>query len=270
MYWLDAWKFSDSNEYEYKFQGKYGAKGEKRHPKAKPTPEQVRKQNQLNREKKVRRLIKANFKEWDLWCTLKYPAGTRKPLKKIKKDKKLFLNRLRYAFAKKGEQLKFICRLEIGKRGGIHLHILVQRIEGEDTDIIVQKAWKQGKVNFESIHDHGGYEKLANYIVKPPDEEQMEQLSLFPEEERRELTSYSTSRNLVRPQPERKEYRHWTVRKLIEEGPKPTPGYYIDKNSIRQGVNSYTGMSYFQYTEYRCETARRTAAGSITDMKGGG
>lgn len=252
MYWRDVWRFPTSNENEFKFPGKYGAKGEKRLPKKKATPEQVKKQNQWNREKKVRRLIKANFQEWDLWCTLKYPKGTRKPLKEVKKDKKKFLAILRKAYRKRGESLKFICRLEIGKHGGIHLHILVNRIEGKpNTDVLVQMAWSPGRVNFESVYEYGGYEKLANYIVKQPNEEEMVQLSMFPEEERKELSSYSCSRNLIRPEPERTKYSRRTVRKLIEEGPKPTPGYYIDKNSIYYGVNPYTGMTHYQYTEYK-------------------
>lgn len=252
MYWKDVWRFLTSNEHEYKYLGKYGAKGEKRLPKKKATPEQVKKQNQLNREKKVRRLIKANFREWDLWCTLKYPRGTRKPLGEVKKDKKKFLQTLRKAYRKRGESLKFICRLEIGKRGGIHLHILVNRIEGEpNTDVLIQSAWAEGRVNFESIYEYGGYERLADYIVKPPNEEELKQLSLFPEAEKKELIRYSSSRNLIRPEPERSKYTRRTVRKLVEEGPKPTPGYYIDKNSIYYGVNPYTGMTHYQYTEYK-------------------
>ena len=41
------------------------------------------------------------------------------------------------------------------------------------------------------------------------------------------------------------------MRRLIEEGPKPREGYYIDKNSIRTGINRYTGKSYYQYTEIK-------------------
>ena len=92
---------------------------------------------------------------------------------------------------------------------------------------------------------------MASYIVKQPTDEMEGQLSMFTEDERKELVSYSTSKNLIRPQPERKEYRRWTLRDLVENGPKPTPGYYIDKNSIVSGVNRYTGMSYYRYTEYR-------------------
>ena len=132
------------------------------------------------------------------------------------------------------------------------MHILVNRIPGEpNTDVLVQEAWKCGRVNYQSVYEYGGYEQLANYIVKRPSEEDEAQLSLFPETERKELLSYSCSRNLIRPEPERTEYTRRTVRKLVEEGPKPTPGYYIDKSSIYYGVNPYTGMTHYQYIEYR-------------------
>ncbi|MGB8452769.1 MAG: hypothetical protein WCD89_10580 [Anaerocolumna sp.] len=257
-YWKDTWKFTNSNEYEYKYAGKYGAKGEKRGKRKKATPEQIKKQNQCNREKKMRRLIKANFVPDDIWNTLKYPEGTRKDIEEVKKDLTKFLSDTRKEYKKHGEILKFVYRMEIGELGGIHVHILINRIRGADTDLIIQDCWKHGRVNYESIYEYGGYKKLANYIVKPPSEDkEMEmQLSLFPEEERKKLIKYSSSRNLIRPEPDRTEYRRWTVRDLIKNGPKPTPGYYIDQESIHYGVNQYTGMSYYQYTEYRIEEIR--------------
>lgn len=72
-YKKDTWVFPGSIEHEYKFMGRYGAAGEKRQAKRKPTKEQIQKQNQWNREKLMRRLIKANFCENDYWITLKYP-----------------------------------------------------------------------------------------------------------------------------------------------------------------------------------------------------
>ena len=257
MHKQEVYRFYNSIEYEYKFIGKYGAKGEKRAPKTKATPEQIKKQNQRNREKKVRRLIKANFHPYDFWNCLKYPAGTRKTTEEYKKDLKDFLDKMRKEYKKLGEVFKFIYRMEISTKGGIHLHILVNRLKKTDTDVLIQKCWKHGRVNFQSIYECGGYERLANYIVKQPDELEEEQLSLFPEEERKQYVKYSTSRNLVRPEPERKVYTRWTLRKLIEEGPKPTPGFYIDKESIVCGINPYTGMSYYHYTEYRIKDSNR-------------
>lgn len=251
-YYKDLWEFAYSAEYEYKYAGKYGAKGEKRRKRKKATPEQVKKQNQHNREKTVRRLLKANFDKGDIWATVKYPAGTRKPVGEVKKDLRAFLSALRRAYKKRGDMLKFIYRMEVGKRGGIHLHIVVNRVKGGETGLVLQDCWKDGRVHYEHVDGReGSFERLAAYITKLPDEETEKQLSFFEEKDRKEFVRYSTSRNLVHPQPERNEYRRRTMRKLLEEGPKPRPGWYIDRDSIVCGKNPYTGMSYLHYTEYR-------------------
>ena len=258
MYEQLTWHFPDSNEVSIIFQGNYGAKGEKRQPRSKPTPEQIRKQNQKNKENRVRRKIKLNFNENDLWITLKYPSGTRKTIQELNRDYSNFIKKLRRRYQKRGEELKWICRKEVGKNGGLHIHLLVNRLqsEGTPTDVLVDECWI-GHAWHTNIYESGGYAKLAAYIVKQPDEEVMQQLSLFPEEEQDNLISYSCSRNLAEPVPEKKTYSRRTVRKMILEGPTPTPGYEIDKNSIVQGVNPYTGMSYLHYTEYRVKHGPR-------------
>jgi len=251
-YYKDLWEFAYSAEYEYKYAGKYGAKGEKRRKRKKATPEQVKRQNQYNREKAVRRLMKANFDKGDIWATVKYPAGTRKPVGEVKKDLRAFLSALRRAYKKRGGALKFIYRLEVGKRGGIHLHLVVNRVEGGETGIVLQDCWKHGRVHYEHVDGReGSFERLAAYITKLPDMEAEQQMSLFYEKDRKEFVRYSTSRNLIHPQPERKEYRRRTMRKLVEEGPKPRAGWYIAPDTIVCGQNPYTGMSYLHYTEYR-------------------
>lgn len=246
MYWQDRWVFRDSIEYEIKYAGNYGAKGESRAKKQKATPEQIKKQNQLNKEKRMRRLIKANFSKGDMWVTLKYKKGERPDIYSVKTDLKKFIDAMRRRYKKAGCEFKFIYRLEIGKQGGVHIHMIVPRIRGADLDI--QDVWQQGRVNFESLDD-GDYKELASYITKPPDESVDKQLSLFPLEVRREFVKYSSSRNLIRPVPERKEFKKRTVRKILREGIQPTKGYYIDKSSIVTGINQYTGMSYIHYTE---------------------
>ena len=251
-YWKDVWSFSDSNEYEYKYKGRYGAPGEKRGKKKKPTPEQIRKQNQINRENRLRRQIKLNFLPTDIWATLKYPKGTRKPLGEVKKDFKRFIDRMRRWYRKRKVPLKYVYRIEIGKHGGIHVHILVNRIAGDpEAELLLEKAWDPGGVYRTSIKEYGGYRYLANYIAKPPDEEVWQQLSLFPLDEQKQLREYNCSRNLKEPRPRRSKASHWTMRRLLQDGPKPTPGYYIDQDSIVCGTNPYTGMSYYRYTEVR-------------------
>ena len=250
MYWKDTWRFSRVNEIEIKYAGNYGAKGEKRGTRKKASPEQIKKQNQINKEKRMRRLINANFGEGDYWITLKYPKGTRKATLEVKKDIRNFVAAMRRHYSKKGTEFKFIYRAEVGSRGGIHIHMIVPRIRGDDTDRAIQTAWKHGRVNFQFL-DSGNHKALSEYITKPPDPNIENQLSMFPEEERNEFIKYSSSRNLIRPEPERKVYSKWTVRKILAEGPKPSPGYYIDRESIRIGFNPYTGMNYIQYTEIK-------------------
>lgn len=250
--------FTNSIEYEYHYMGNYGAKGERRAPRQKKTPEQQLIVNQRRKERDMRHLIKANFFPNDIWVTLKYPKGLRKPLEEIKKDFRKFLTKLRNAYKKLGETLKYIYRMEIGSRGGIHIHMIINRSRGRpDTEVLIQDMWTQGRANYQNIYEAGGYKDLAEYIVKRPDKKVMKQLSFFEPEEQKEFVKYSCSRNLIRPEPERKEFKHWTLRRLIEEGPKPKPGYYIDKDSLEYGINPFTGMSYLRYTEVRIKEIKR-------------
>ncbi|MDE7430604.1 MAG: hypothetical protein K2N34_01585 [Lachnospiraceae bacterium] len=255
-FWKDTYDCGDAIEYEFKYIGNYGAKGEKRAPRKKATPEQMAKQNLSNKIKRVRREIMLNFHPWDLWMTLKYPRGTRKTSKEVLKDVQDWTDKLRDRYKKAGEKLKWMRRIEIGRYGGIHVHILINRPRSiKDIDLVCKELWGRAGINFQSLKEEGGYEQLAAYFCKKSkgDSEIEGQLSFLPEEDRKRCLSYSTSKNLIRPEDvlTRKKYSHWTMRKIIMEGPKPREGYYIDKNSIRTGVNPFTGMSYFYYTEVR-------------------
>jgi hypothetical protein len=253
LYEKEIWRFKDSIEYEFKFKGEYGGKGSKRAVKVKPSPEQIEKANQRKRSKNMRRLLKANFERGDLWCTLKYPKGSKPSLEQIKKkDLNNFLRRLKRKYKNLGTDLKYIYRLEIGSQGGAHIHIVLNRPPGVDADLMIQEEWKPGRVNIEPVYDTE-FTKLAEYIVKKPTEEIYKQLSFLPEEQQKEFIKFSSSRNLIRPEPEKKKYTRRTMEKLIKDGPTPSEGFYIDKNSIYYGINPFNGMTYFYYTELRGE-----------------
>lgn len=259
MHREDVYRYGKNDkyiEYEYKTVGKYGAKGEKRAPRKKATPEQIEKQNQRNKEKRVLRKMRSNFEPGDLWITLKFPKGTRLPVEDVKKCKDGFLRGIRAEYKKRKQACKYMYRLEIGERGGIHMHILLNRLDGTPgTAEIVQTIWHRitgGHVHYTPAYEEGGFRELAEYLVKKNTEEISGQLTLFGgEEECKIFSRYGCSKNLIEPQPEVHEYKRRTIRKLVENGPEPTPGYYIDQDSIRYGANPYNGMTYYYYTEIR-------------------
>lgn len=249
-------------EHEIYYAGNYGAKGEKRSERQKATPLEIKKNNHWNKVKYYRRLMQLNFFPGDLWTCLKYKSGTRKDINSVKSDVRSFFNHLRKAYRKAGHPLMFIYKLEIGKRGGLHCHVIVNRIP--DCDLIMRNAWKKatedaGSIDYQTIEEYGGYGGLAEYICKEPDEEIQGQISFLIPEDRKKVYSISSSRNLKRPEPVRKKYSHWTLKKILtgENQIKPTEGFYIDQDTVRKGVNRFTGMSYLCYTEVRINMLRR-------------
>ena len=185
--------------------------------------------------------------------TLKFPKGTKMTGKKMRDIWNGFSRKLRYEYKKRKQALKFIYRMEVGERGGAHIHLAVNRLEGTPGAAeVIADIWKKfGKfLNYTPLYEEGSFKELASYITKPVTEEISGQLTLFgTEEESRIFTQYGCSRNLKVPQKEHHEYKRRTIRKLVENGPVPTPGYYIDRDSVRYGQNPYTGETYYYYTE---------------------
>lgn len=242
-YWID---------HEFKFAGHYGKKGEKRQKKQKPTPEQMELYNRINKAKRIRWTIGLNFQPHDYWITLTYEKNQRKDIGQVKKDVSCFFGKLRYEYKKRGAVLLWMEVVEIGKKGGLHVHIIINRIP--DTDLLVSKFWQHGHPYFELLYEEGQYEQLSSYMAKLPPEEDEKHSEKSREERMTKITKenyyYSSSRNLIRPEPsEHHEYSRRTMESLIKKGPEPTPGYYIVWDSVRIGVNKITGWSYMYYTE---------------------
>lgn len=265
MYTEITYDLGDTLDHGYHHAGMHGAKGEKRAPRTKPTPEQVIYQNRMNKAANIRRLVKANFTTADWFVTLTYREGCRKKMKGVKGDLRDFLSAMRTAYKKRGQQLKFIYCIEIGSRGGIHIHIIMN-----DTDKfnrLLQLFWTHGHPNMKNLYEEGDFRKLSEYMAGFPKTKDGEKAGFTPLDSER--YAYNRSRNLYVSQPVRKKYSHWTMRAVMgKDGiPKPTPGYYIDRESIRQGVNRFTGLSYLYYSEHRINTLYGR---HYTDTGGGG
>lgn len=59
--------------------GKYGAKGQKRLPKRKTTPEDIQRVNRWNKSKKAKIRLMEYFSPGDLWATYTYKPENRPP-----------------------------------------------------------------------------------------------------------------------------------------------------------------------------------------------
>jgi len=233
--------FDTSIEVERVYRGNGGGRGKKRCERQKATEEQIEKQNQYNREKKLRRIIKENFTEDDYWVLLTYLKGYRTNIRDAKKDFSKFTRILRREYRKRGQELKWIVRTEVGKRGAAHHHFLVNRIP--DGDVLIKNVWRKitgaGFPSFKHTHEEGGFKGLAWYLTKPPDEDASE--------ETKTVRNYSRSRNLVIPEPA-------IERALVKEMrayPVPLPGYFIDPESVSMGINPITGQEYQYFIMYK-------------------
>ena len=249
----NEWIFRESIEHEFYFNGNYGAKGEKRSPRQTKTPDQVRAENQKNKEKRVRRLIKQNFSPGDYFTTLTFSdqyIGF--PISRVCKILQNFLERIRRVYKKAGIPFKYIYRVELGARKKRpHVHILMNRID--NLDRIIRQKWEHGHIQIEPMdEDPDSPRKLAEYITKPTKEQQIEADSLC-DGDLSKLIRYSCSRNLERPKPKRQIMKNKTMRSVFNRDLKPREGYYIDKDpkTLTRGVNPYTGHSFLTYQEIR-------------------
>lgn len=263
-------------EHVIQYKGVYGGRHEKRADHEKVSKDQIRRQNQKNKENRVRRTIQLNFKPGDWWLTLKYPKGTRKPMEEVLSDFRDFIGRMRRRYGKLGVQMKYMYRIEIGKRGGIHVHVVMNRLADPRGDLLISDAWTRarsatpiedmledglcpadGLAHLDHVRAVGNGKELAEYLVKEQPEV-LEDGTRLSRDEMKQASKYGSSRNLLRPAPEVKTYNHWTLRTLLDLGAEGmntkknryrTEGYAVDKDTWVQGVNPYTGLSYLCYFE---------------------
>lgn len=207
-----------------------------RQKKRKRTPEEIKRQNETNRWKKVQRLILANFKAGDWHLILKYLPGKRpEDLKEAMEQRKKFIEEMRKAYKKAGIPFKWIAVTERGKKAKtLHHHFVIEDVTMADliTVQLVKKLWSHGNVQFVSLYEDGEYEKLAEYIVKAETKEECH------------WCRYSRSRNMIVPKPKKEKiYRKRWIRE-----PRAPVGWYVVKDSIWNGTNPVTGHPYQHYT----------------------
>lgn len=232
MYKQKKYRLRDAIEIEEYHDGQYGAPGQKRQKKTKPTKMQMAMRNQKSKENTARRKLRMHFRVEDYFTRLSYRVDERPPdMDAAKNDFSRFIRKVRTEYKKRGCELKWIRNIEVGTKNAWHIHIVVNRIP--DTDLILSRAWKHGAIHNQLIYDQG-FVKLAAYITKSP----------LTDTRLRE-SSYSTSKNLPVPDPEKKVIRWKEFHKI-----KPPKGYYLDKETYFEGINAM-GYKYRTYTFLR-------------------
>lgn len=149
------------------YSSRYGKKGIKRGERKALTKEEQIKVNKRAAEKKLRRLINENFQEGDTHLVLDYrkerrPAGR----KQMREDADDFLREMRKLYKRHGIQFKYIHVMEIGKKGALHHHLVINTPEEISQQAIV-RCWKgRGRTHHNPLDDTGQYAKLASYLIK--------------------------------------------------------------------------------------------------------
>ena len=238
-------KAGETIEIERYFSSRYKKQGIKRSDKVKPTKAEQKKVNTRIAEKKLRRLINANYGYGDWHINMGYirkTGITPRSKEEMQRDIEVLLRGLRSEYKKAGLILKYIHVMEIGEKGARHHHLIINR--GIDCKKI-QECWnkaytEKSTIHFTPLDNSGNYAKLANYLIKYTDKTVGTENAL-------QGKRWNCSKNLVRPEPQIKiiSNREW-----YRAEPKELKGYYVDKDSVVSGVHSpeYYGYGFFRYT----------------------
>ena len=233
MYIQNRWKIKGEIEVENIFSGRYGKRTPPSERRA-PTPEEQERINERQSARKLRRKIHANFDPNDLFETLTYGRDRRPDPKGAAHELKLFLNRLRRDWKREGTDLRYIVVTEY-KSKSIHHHLIVNDLpDGTGAKKIAQSWSRNGHANTKYLYEDGQYERLAEYLIK-------ETSKTFRDPDNPSKLRYSCSRNLVTPMAKTR------ILKLDDwpEEPRVPKGYYLEKDSLVNGVNK---MGYrFQF-----------------------
>ncbi|MFA9375773.1 MAG: hypothetical protein ACERKZ_03355 [Lachnotalea sp.] len=226
------------------FSSRFNKRGYKKGKKKNLTKEEQKKVNKRAAEKKLRRIINANFQEGDTHLVLDYTLENRPADKKaMREDANDFLKEMRTLYKSLGLVFKYIHVMEIGKKGALHHHLVINTPEEVSTRAIA-KAWKgRGRTHYNPLDNTGQYSKLASYLIKQSD-------GMLKDPEALQGKRWNSSKNLRKPKVIRKEPikdKGWYNR--IAKLPKKLEnGYYLDKDSVSEGIHEKTGFTYFTYT----------------------
>lgn len=224
--------------------GLFGGPGKSRKAKSNKTTAERKKHNAKTRARYIQRLLLHNFKPGDLHVTLQYRKEDRpKTYEEGMERLRAFLKRLRKYYKDRGHILKYIGVTERGKRRAVlHHHIVIEAIDDNALHTLpaITKCWG-GYTKASVMYEDGNFEQLAEYLTKREGKEDGSG------------ASYIRSRSLEEPRPEKR----IVFRKTWNKDPEAPEGWYIDKNTLINGTNAYTGKPYQRYFMKRIKPESR-------------
>lgn len=238
-------RHGDVIDVEEHHDGNYGAPGEQRIKKAKPTKEQMRQVNAMNKVKRARLRLLQYFRPGDCFATWTYEEKKRPPdMKTALKDFQKAMRCVRKEYKKRGCELFWIRNIERGTKGAWHIHLVINEIG--DTASILERAWESGVTYCSAIRKSSkvydeDFTKLASYITKDGNTRVSKKDGELAKPRLKEA-SYSTSRNMPLPEPKPDKLMRW------KDEPKAKKGYYIIR--CHEGINPL-GFKYRRYTMIR-------------------
>lgn len=238
----------DVLEIEEFHNGRFGYKQQKRLKKKEVTPEQVAKQNRIQKAKNCRHKLIEYFDKKDLFITWTYkPSERPEDMQAALKDFQKAIRKVKREYEKKGKELFWIRNIERGTKGAWHIHLVVNEIGGSAA--IVKDAWTKGGVWCETIGNQEGsgeewYVRLSEYLTKSEKTVELKKDGT-PSKPKIKESSYNTSRNMpIRP-PEVERLKRWY------EVPLGKKGYVLAE--ITQDINQHTHFPWRKYTLIRTE-----------------
>lgn len=215
--------------YTYKYDKKEGGRQKKKNK----TPEAQKKVNIRMAEKKLTWILNENYSGEDLYITFSYEVDKRPTKEELKKHMEKLSRDLRRLYKKNNRVLKYVLVPEVGKKGAVHLHMVVPGIESRK----LKSVWEYGWITIKPMDDSGEYSKLANYFMKYSEKTMRTDKALMKKR-------YSRSKNLKMPEPTKKPV---LSRNAYNTEIRVPEGWYLKKESVKVGFHEITGHMFFSY-----------------------
>lgn len=226
------------------YSARYGKRGTRRE-NSKPSTDAVRKINERQAQKKLRRLMNENFRDKvDALVTLDF-APDRKPESygEMKRRTQNFLQRLRRKYKRNGIPCRYIWVAEIGEKGGVHIHMMLNDVDSIGTAGL-SELWGEGATHVDALWSGGQYGEIAKYFCKYARKTEMATGVKLGR-------AWNPSHGLRQPRIRKRVIYRNAFRTKV----KPKKGYHLqkDKNGtvVRTGVSEITGQEYMFYTMIR-------------------